>query len=49
VALAVNIKIIYDMPLTDVFISVALLFIVISELLSPWLLRESLLKIDREK
>ena len=49
VALAVNIKLVYSLPLVDVFVSVALLFIVISEFFSPWLLRESLLRIEEEK
>lgn len=49
VALAISVKLAYSLPLADVFISVALLFIVISEFFSPWLLRESLLKIEEEK
>ena len=49
VALAVSVKLAYPLPLVDVFISVALLFIVISEFFSPWLLRKSLLKIEEEK
>ena len=47
-AFAVSIKLAYPMPLTDTFLSVSLLFIVVSELLSPWLLRLALKRLERE-
>lgn len=46
VAFAISIKLVYLLPLTDIFVSVALLSIIISELLSPWLL---LLRLKSEK
>lgn len=49
IAFVVSIKLIIKLPLTDVFVSVALLAIVASELLSPWALKASILKLDAKK
>lgn len=49
VAFAVSLKLAYPIPLTDTFLSVALLAIILSEILSPWALKISLLKLDREE
>ncbi len=49
VAFIVNLKLIYPFPLIDVFVSVALITTVLSELLSPWALKNSILKLDIEK
>lgn len=49
VAFAISIKLIYSLPLADMFLSVALLSIIISELLSPWMLKKSLLRLESEK
>jgi hypothetical protein len=49
VAFIVSLKLIYPFPLIDVFVSVALITTVLSELLSPWALRNSMLKLDTEK
>lgn len=49
IAFVVSIKLIIKLPLTDVFVSVALLAIVASELLSPWGLKASILRLDAKK
>jgi hypothetical protein len=49
VAFIVSLKLIYPFPLIDVFVSVALIATVLSELLSPWALKNSILKLDIEK
>ncbi len=49
VAFAISIKLIYWQPFIDIFVSVALLSILISELLSPLALRKSLLRIESEE
>jgi hypothetical protein len=49
VAFIVSLKLIYPFPLIDVFVSVALIATVLSELLSPWALKNSILKLDTEK
>jgi hypothetical protein len=49
VAFIVSLKLIYPFPLIDVFVSVALIATVFSELLSPWALNNSILKLDTEK
>jgi len=49
VAFIVSLKLIYPFPLIDVFVSVALMAVVVSELLSPWALKNSILKLDTEK
>jgi hypothetical protein len=49
VAFIVSLKLIYPFPLIDVFVSVALIATVLNELLSPWALKNSILKLDTEK
>jgi hypothetical protein len=49
VAFIVSLKLIYPIPLIDVFVSVALIATVLSELLSPWALKNSILKLDEGK
>ena len=49
VALAVSIKLAYPLPLTDIFLSVALLSIIFGEILSPIGLKYSLLKSESEE
>ncbi|MFP4081439.1 MAG: hypothetical protein ACLFVG_01640 [Candidatus Aminicenantes bacterium] len=49
VAFAISIKVMYLLPLTDIFVSVALLSIIISEMFSPWLLKKSLMKLEEEE
>jgi len=49
VAFIVSLKLIYPFPLIDVFVSVALIATVLSELFSPWALKNSILKLDTEK
>ncbi|MCJ7679091.1 MAG: cation:proton antiporter [Candidatus Aminicenantes bacterium] len=49
IAFAVSIKMSFPLPLTDVFLTVALISILATELLSPLALRWSLLKLDRNK
>ncbi|MGD9346580.1 MAG: hypothetical protein PVH84_11995 [Candidatus Aminicenantes bacterium] len=46
IAFAVSLKLAYAMELTEVFISVALISIIVSDFISPWLLKVSLLKLD---
>lgn len=46
IAFAVSLKLVYTMELTEVFISVALISIIISDFISPWLLKVSLLRLD---
>jgi len=45
-AFVVSLKLIYQYPLTDVFVSAALLVIVVSDLLSPLILKKALLKLE---
>ncbi len=45
-AFVVSLKLIYPYPLTDAFVSVALLVIAVSELLSPFVLKKALLKLE---
>lgn len=49
IAFIVSWKLIYRLPLTDVFVSVALVATVVSELLSPWVLKETILRLSPEK
>jgi len=49
VAFIVSLKLIYPFPLIDVFVSVALIATILSELLGPWALKISILKLDTEK
>lgn len=46
IALAVSLKLAYPIPLTDIFLSVALIAIILSELLTPWGVKKSLFKLD---
>lgn len=48
-AFVVSLKLIYHYPLSDVFVSVALLVIVVSELLSPLVLKKILLRLESEE
>ena len=48
IALAINIKLIYSLSLTDVFLTVALLGILINEFLAPIGLKVSLIKLESE-
>ncbi len=48
VAFAVSLELMYALPLTDVFVSVALLAIVITEFISPWAVKKSLLALETE-
>jgi hypothetical protein len=49
VAFAVSLKLAFPLPLMDVFLSIALLGILISELISPWGLKISIFKLDSEE
>jgi hypothetical protein len=49
VAFAISIKLIYAFPLTDIFFSVALISIIVSEFISPWALKTSLLRLESEE
>jgi hypothetical protein len=49
IAFIVSLKLIYPLPLIDVFVSVALIATVLSELLGPWALKNSIIKLDKEK
>jgi len=46
IAFAVSLKLAYAVELTDVFLSVSLISIIVSDFISPWLLRISLLRLD---
>ncbi len=46
VAFAVSLKLAYPMELTEVFLSVALISIIVSDFFSPWILKRSLLKLE---
>jgi len=48
VAFAVSLKLSYPLPLTDIFLSVALLGVLITEFISPWGLRFSIFPLDAE-
>jgi hypothetical protein len=49
IAFIISWKLIYQLPLTDVFVSVALITTVASEFLSPWVLKSAILRLDSEK
>ena len=49
VALAVSIKLAYPLPLTDIFLTVALSGILITEFISPWGLKYSVFRLDSEE
>lgn len=46
IAVAVSLKLAYPVPLTDVFLSVALITIILSEIFTPWGVKISLFKLD---
>lgn len=46
IAVAISLKMAYPIPLTDVFLSVALIAIILSEIFTPWGVKESLSKLD---
>ncbi|MFQ6083833.1 MAG: cation:proton antiporter [Candidatus Aminicenantia bacterium] len=48
IALAIHFKMAYPLPLTDILVSIALFGILINEILAPWGLRISLVKLERE-
>ena len=48
VAFAFSLKLAYPLPLTDVFLSVALLGVLLTEFISPWGLRFSIFRLDGE-
>jgi len=48
-AFAVSLKLAFPLPLTDLFLSVALFGILITELVSPWGVRMSIFKLDKEE
>jgi hypothetical protein len=49
VAFAVSLKLAYPMELTEVFLSVALISIIVSDFLSPWILKRSLLRLESKE
>jgi Kef-type K+ transport system membrane component KefB len=49
VALAVSLKLAYPLPLTDIFLTVALSGILITEFISPWGLKFSVFHLDSEE
>jgi hypothetical protein len=48
VAFAVSLKLAYPIPLTDIFLSVALFAVLLTEFISPWGLKFSVFKLDSE-
>ncbi len=48
-AFAVSLKLAFPLPLTDLFLSVALFGILITELIGPWGVRMSIVKLDKEE
>jgi hypothetical protein len=49
VAFAVSIKLAYPLPLTDIFLSIALFGVLITEFISPWGLKFSVFRLDSEE
>jgi hypothetical protein len=49
VAFAVSLKMAYPLPLTDIFLSIALLGILVTEFVSPWGLKGSIFRLDIEE
>ncbi len=47
VAFAVSLKLNYPVPLIDIFLSVSLLMIILSEFLSPWAIRTALFRLEK--
>jgi hypothetical protein len=48
IAFAVSLKLAYPLPLTNIFLSVALLGVLLTEFISPWGLRFSVFRLDAE-
>jgi len=48
VAFAVSLKLAYPLPITDIFLSVALFGVLLTEFISPWGLKFSVFKLDSE-
>lgn len=48
IAVAVSLKLAYPLPITDIFLSVALLGVLLTEFISPWGLKFSVFKLDTE-
>jgi hypothetical protein len=48
VAFAVSLKLTYPLPLTDIFLSVALFGVLVTEFISPWGLKFSIFHLDSE-
>jgi hypothetical protein len=48
VALAVSMKLAYPLPLTDIFLTIALSGVLITEFISPWGLKFSVFYLDSE-
>lgn len=49
IAFAVSLKLAYSMEMTEVFLSVALISIIISDFFSPWILKGSLLRLESKE
>lgn len=49
IAFAVSLKLSYPLPLTEIFLSVSLLTVVMGEMLSPWALQTSLFHLDSQE
>jgi Kef-type K+ transport system membrane component KefB len=49
VAFAVSLKLAYPLPLTDIFLTIALFGILITEFISPWGLKYSVFRLDSEE
>jgi hypothetical protein len=49
VAFAVSFKLAYPLPLTDIFLTIALFGILITEFISPWGVKISVFRLDAEE
>ncbi len=49
VAFAVSMKLVYPLPLTDVFLTIALFGILVTEFISPWGVKFSVFRLDSEE
>jgi hypothetical protein len=49
VAFAVSLKLAYQIELMEIFLSIALISIIVSDFFSPWLLKASLVKLESEE
>ena len=47
VAFAVSLKLTYPVPLIDIFLSISLLMIILSELISPWAIKAALYRLEK--